>query len=400
MTNKALHIHQLSKMSGNNTIIPTMDLVLEAGHCAAIQCNPDIGYQLIELLLGLTPASNGNVRWDGIELPHAYRTTPEQVGVCLRHDGVYERLKVRQYLQFFCQLYGVSTRSIEDIIRRIGLWDKKELPCSKLTFSEQRRLHLGRSIIHRPELLILEEMEQNIDLESCIIVRQVIAHLQEQGTAIIMTTSSMEDALSITSEVYSLKGHQFKKIELEVESANEPEQPSESNTIVTEDIPVDQTGITEQVETVTSIAMTNEAEAPAPVEASDAEPDDLPLPSSESPFQTYPMRIEKIPAKVNDKIILFDPTEILFIESNEGVSQLHVNEGVFACTIKLGDLEEKLGLFGFFRCHRSYIVNLQHVREVITWTRNSYSLILDDKSKSSIPLSKGKFDELRTLIGI
>jgi len=392
MTKKTLHIQQLSKMSGNNTIIPTMELTLEAGQCAAIQCNPDIGYQLIELLLGLTPASNGRAQWDGVELPQVHRKTPEQIGICLRHDGAYERLKVRQYLHYFCQLYGVSTSPIDDIIRRIGLWDKKELPCGKLTFSEQRRLHLGRSIIHRPELLILEEMEQNIDLESCIIVRQVIAHLQEQGTAIFMTTSSMEDAVSITSEVYSLKGQQFKKIELE--SASESEQLRTTTTAQIDEIPVDQTATA-----VPEDAPTND-ETSAPVEESIVEPDDVPSSSSEPPIQTYPMRIEKIPAKVNDKIILFDPTEILFIESNEGVSQLHVNEGVFACAIKLGDLEEKLKLFGFFRCHRSYIVNLQHVREVITWTRNSYSLILDDKSKSSIPLSKGKFDELRAIIGI
>ena len=398
MTIKSLHIHQLSKMSGNNTIIPTMDLVLEAGQCAAIQCNPDIGFQLIELLLGLTPVSNGSARWNGVELPLVHRKTPEQIGVCMRHDGAYERLKVRQYLHFFCQLYGVDASSIDDIIRRIGLWDKKELPCGKLTFSEQRRLHLGRSIIHRPELLILEELEQNIDLESCIIVRQLIAHLQEQGTAIFMTTSSMEDALSITSEVYSLKGQQFKKIELE--SANESEQLSTAAAAPSNEISADQnaTAIPEDADTAPAIPSNDETSAP--VKESSVEPDDVPSSSSESPIQTYPMRIEKIPAKVSDKIILFDPTEILFIESNEGISQLHVNEGVFACTIKLGDLEEKLKLFGFFRCHRSYIVNLQHVREVITWTRNSYSLILDDKSKSSIPLSKGKFDELRAIIGI
>jgi len=396
MTIKSLHIHQLSKMSGNNTIIPTMDLVLEAGQCAAIQCNPDIGFQLIELLLGLTPVSNGSARWNGVELHLVHRKTPEQIDVCLRHDGVYERLKVHQYLHFFCQLYGVDASSIDDIIRRIGLWDKKELPCGKLTFSEQRRLHLGRSIIYRPELLILEELEQNIDLESCIIVRQVIAHLQEQGTAIFMTTSSMEDALSITSEVYSLKGQQFKKIELE--GANEPEQSSQSAAAVTEETLLEETASIEQADIASNIPIADAS--PAPAGDSDTEHDEVPAVPSESPVQTYPMRIEKIPAKVNDKIILFDPTEILFIESNEGVSQLHVNEGVFACTIKLGDLEEKLKLFGFFRCHRSYIVNLQHVREVITWTRNSYSLILDDKSKSSIPLSKGKFDELRALIGI
>lgn len=113
-----------------------------------------------------------------------------------------------------------------------------------------------------------------------------------------------------------------------------------------------------------------------------------------------PLRFEKIPAKVNEKIILFDPTEIVLVESNEGISNLHVNGEVFPCSITLNDLSERLQPFGFFRCHRSYIVNLQKVREVITWTRNSYSLILEDSKKSSVPLSKGKLNELKNIIGI
>ena len=112
------------------------------------------------------------------------------------------------------------------------------------------------------------------------------------------------------------------------------------------------------------------------------------------------LRFEKIPAKINDKIILFDPTEIVFVESNEGISHLHVNGEVFPCSITLNDLSQRLQPFGFFRCHRSYIVNLQRVREVITWTRNSYSLVLEDSKKSSVPLSKGKLNELKNIIGI
>jgi ABC-2 type transport system ATP-binding protein len=56
--------------------------------------------------------------------------------------------------------------------------------------------------------------------------------------------------------------------------------------------------------------------------------------------------------------------------------------------------------YGFFRCHRSYIVNLQKVREVVTFTRNSYSLVLDDARKSSVPLSKTKMAELKEMMGI
>lgn len=126
-----------------------------------------------------------------------------------------------------------------------------------------------------------------------------------------------------------------------------------------------------------------------------------PVPAgAQVPAFVQPVRFEKIPAKVGDKLILFDPTEIDYIESHEGVANLHVLQGIYACSMSLSDLEGRLKGFGFYRCHRSYLVNLQKVREVITWTRNSYSLILDDHSKSSIPLSKGKYDELKKIIGI
>ncbi|HLQ41008.1 MAG TPA: LytTR family DNA-binding domain-containing protein, partial [Tetragenococcus sp.] len=105
-------------------------------------------------------------------------------------------------------------------------------------------------------------------------------------------------------------------------------------------------------------------------------------------------------AKVNEKIILFDPPEIDYIESHAGQSNVCLNGEFFPTTFTLTELEEKLKPEGFFRCHRSYIVNLQKVKEVITWTRNSFSFILNDQSKSSIPLSKTKMTELKEMLDL
>ena len=113
-----------------------------------------------------------------------------------------------------------------------------------------------------------------------------------------------------------------------------------------------------------------------------------------------PIRFEKIPTKVNEKIVLFDPPEIDYIESVDGQCFLHIKGESFPCNFTLNELEERLLLFGFFRCHRSYIVNLQKVREVITWTRNSYSLVLEDTEKSSVPLSKTKMADLKGMLGL
>ncbi|MCP1421932.1 ABC-2 type transport system ATP-binding protein [Paenibacillus xylanexedens] len=110
--------------------------------------------------------------------------------------------------------------------------------------------------------------------------------------------------------------------------------------------------------------------------------------------------LQKIYTKKNDKVILFNPPEIDYIESMDGSVLVHVGGESFICALTLTELEQKLFNFGFFRCHRSYIVNLQKVREIITWTKNSYSLRLNTGQDTTVPLSRSKLQELKTHLNI
>jgi ABC-2 type transport system ATP-binding protein len=107
----------------------------------------------------------------------------------------------------------------------------------------------------------------------------------------------------------------------------------------------------------------------------------------------------KIPVRFEDKVILINPAEILYIEAEEGRTCLRTLEARISTQFTLSELEERLSRSGFFRAHRSYLVNLQHVKEVIPFTRNSFSLRLDDTSNTEIPLSKTAAGELRDLLG-
>ncbi|WP_238941954.1 LytTR family transcriptional regulator DNA-binding domain-containing protein [Bacillus sp. REN10] len=339
-----LSVKSLSKKTGNTTLLPTISFQIDQGQCVVIHCNKHLGNTLIKIILGEEVASKGHVYFKGNNMKGDLNIFRE-ISVCLLDDGLYERLKVKEYLAFF-QKVSESDRSIDEVVQLVGLLDKKEVKIAKLTFSEKRRLQIGRVIINNYDFVVLEEPEQNVDIESAIIIRNVIRQLQKEQKAILITTSFLEDALSLTNEVYWLNEEGMKKVEVDEEESEhhqEVEEPAET---------------------------------------------------------LKPMKLEKIPAKVKEKVILFDPPEIHYIESQEGVSHLHLSEGSFPCSFTLNDLEEKLKAFGFFRCHRSYIVNLQRVREVITWTRNSYSLVLDDDKKSSIPLSKARFDELKEILGL
>lgn len=107
----------------------------------------------------------------------------------------------------------------------------------------------------------------------------------------------------------------------------------------------------------------------------------------------------KIPVRMEGRVALVNPADILYAEAEEGRALLQTQDARLPTQFTITELEERLGRSGFFRAHRAYLVNLQHVKEVIPYTRDSFSLRLDDPANTEIPLSKSAANELKDLLG-
>jgi len=106
-----------------------------------------------------------------------------------------------------------------------------------------------------------------------------------------------------------------------------------------------------------------------------------------------------IPARLEGSVALVDPGDILFVLAQDDRAYLQTASDLLPTQFTLTELEKRLSRSGFFRAHRSYLVNLQHVKEVIPFTRDSYTLKLKDAEATQIPLSKTAARELRELLG-
>ena len=106
----------------------------------------------------------------------------------------------------------------------------------------------------------------------------------------------------------------------------------------------------------------------------------------------------KIPVKLEGRVTLLNPGDILYAEAAQGRTNLITKDSQLPSQFTLNELEERLKRSGFFRAHRSYLVNLQHVQDVIPYSRNSFSLRLSDLKNTKIPLSKNAEVELRELL--
>jgi ABC-2 type transport system ATP-binding protein len=95
-----------------------------------------------------------------------------------------------------------------------------------------------------------------------------------------------------------------------------------------------------------------------------------------------------------------NPADILYATSDDGRTNLYTVNGRIPTHLSLSELETRLARSGFFRAHRSYLVNLQHIKEMVAYTRDSYTLILDGHQPDTtepieIPLSKSAARDLR-----
>lgn len=95
------------------------------------------------------------------------------------------------------------------------------------------------------------------------------------------------------------------------------------------------------------------------------------------------------------KVIGFE--KIYYIKAKQGTSEAYTSEGTFMCEFNLSQLEERLGE-KFMRIHKSYIVNLDKITEVIPWFKGTYWVVINDANKAEIPVSKEKIKEIKEII--
>ncbi|MFF2889337.1 LytTR family transcriptional regulator DNA-binding domain-containing protein [Paenibacillus sp. NPDC057967] len=335
-----------------------MELELTLGQCTVVQCNYEHGRQFIGSILGEPSNLGYNVQYRGASLHLQRSEMKHRAGLCLLDDGVYSYMSVRDFLQFWARLYKMG-KPVDELLGAVGLEAKAKVRLTKLSISEKRRLSFARSIVHEPELVIWEDPEQNLDLDSCIIVRKLIASLIEQGKTVLVTCSTMEQAISLSEHVYRLTENGFQRF-----ATQEEAEPAEQTAPLHADILDIKEPYAEQPETETAIP-----------------------------------KLAKLMVKSDDKYVFIDPSNIYYVESNDGLSHIHTGMGEFAVTWTLTEMESRLAPHQFYRCHRSYLVNLQHAAELIVWSRNSYSLVIGDGKKSMIPMSKAKFEELKAIVG-
>lgn len=115
----------------------------------------------------------------------------------------------------------------------------------------------------------------------------------------------------------------------------------------------------------------------------------------------HPQQPAKLVVQAQNRLLLVSQAEICFAAIDEGVIRIVTRtfEGQSKCRT-LEELQEQLDPNQFWRAHRGYVVNIDHIREVVPWFKSSYQLRMNDKAQTEIPVSRTQTRRLRELFNL
>lgn len=156
---------------------------------------------LFKIVSTLLFPAEGTVRVFGDDVVDNPAAVRRRLGVVFQHPALDTRLTVEENLRHQGHLYGLSGRTlaarIDDALARVGLADRRRDLVATLSGGLQRRAEVAKALLHRPQLLVLDEPSTGLDPTARREIRQDLAALRrDEGTTVILTTHLMDEAAS------------------------------------------------------------------------------------------------------------------------------------------------------------------------------------------------------------
>lgn len=125
----------------------------------------------------------------------------EKIGILSDNSGCYERLTVYRNLCFFAEISQTSKEKVEEVLKKVKLYEDKDKKVKDLSKGMRQRLLLACAVIHSPKLLFLDEPTAALDPATTEEIHKLLLQLREEGTTIFLTTHNMEEADELCDRV-------------------------------------------------------------------------------------------------------------------------------------------------------------------------------------------------------
>jgi len=205
MSDTILSIRGLRKAYANGTeALRSVDLDIRRGEIFALLGPNGAGKTtLINIICGIVTPTAGEVLIDGKNWQSDFRYARERIGLVPQELTTEAFEPVTRTVSFSRGLFGKprDDKKIEDLLKRLSLWDKRKTIMMQLSGGMKRRVMIAKALSHEPALLFLDEPTAGVDVELRRDMWEVVRKLRDDGTTIILTTHYIEEAEEMADRV-------------------------------------------------------------------------------------------------------------------------------------------------------------------------------------------------------
>ncbi len=162
---------------------------------------------LISILAGLSRATTGSVKVHGSDVVTDYADARRKLGVVPQELVFDPFFSVREALRIQSGYFGIKHNDawIDELLESLGLADKANANMRQLSGGMKRRMLVAQALVHKPQVIVLDEPTAGVDVELRQTLWQFIAKLNKQGSTVLLTTHYLEEAEALCSRIAMLK---------------------------------------------------------------------------------------------------------------------------------------------------------------------------------------------------
>ena len=157
----------------------------------------------IKLIIGLQKLSKGTIKINGFDIEKDFEKAIEKVGTIVENPDLYMYLSGYENLKLVANLYKNVTKSrIDEVVKLVGLENRIKDKVSKYSLGMRQRLGIAQAILHKPNLLILDEPTNGLDPEGMKQVRELISKLaKEEKMAVMISSHNLAEIENVCNKI-------------------------------------------------------------------------------------------------------------------------------------------------------------------------------------------------------
>jgi ABC-2 type transport system ATP-binding protein len=206
MNNKAIVTEGLHKDFGDIHAVQGISFEVQSGEIFSLLGPNGAGKSTtISMLACLLEPTTGDAQVMGHSITRQPMAVKRAIGVVPQEVALYEDLSARENLNFWGKMYGLRgpelARRVDDVLGIISLADRQKGPVARFSGGMKRRLNIGIALLHRPDVLILDEPTVGIDPQSRRSILDSVQAFNREGMTILYTTHYMEEAQELSDRI-------------------------------------------------------------------------------------------------------------------------------------------------------------------------------------------------------